>query len=756
MPFQTKFAIVCIILLASGCSRGGSSSAVADHVSRGDAFAAKKEFRAATIEYRNALQIAPTAGDPRLKLAQAYEALGELDNALREYVRAADALPANRDVQLKAGSFLLAARRFADAETRARKVLTSDPNNTAALLLLSNAQAGKKQIEEAIAANERALALDPTRAGLHINLGVLQFVKGKTAEAEATFTQAVALAPKSADAHIALGKYYWAVNRRDAAERAFRKAVELDPRSTVANETVALLLIQSNRGPEAEQYIRAATAADPSAEATIRLADYYVSQKRYDSALSELQKIPSSDPFFVVSGVRAAIIEYTRGNRQRATTLLDEILEKHPAHGNALAYKSQFLLAGGNAVDALRFAKQAIATNAQSKHGYFALGKAQLALGERAEARRAFIEVLSREPTASEAAIELARIDLSSAQIDNAITFAKQAVESAPGSAEALLTLVRTLSARPEDARRADSILKALLASDHMPPEVHLLAGDLSLTRGDTSAARSAFERALTLEPGSLEALKRLVNLDVVQKKPDAARRRLQAIVAEPTVPVNVLLMSARFHAQQRDFGQAIVLLKRVLEKDSSNLEAYSALGAIYVAQRRLPAARAELIEAARLHPAVSTHTMIGLLYHLEGNLAPARLWYEKALALDPRAAAAANNLAWLYAESNERLETALLLAQTARAQLPTRPEVSDTLGWIYYKKEMAGMAVSMFTRSVEQDAKNPVYHYHLGLALARQGNDAAARASLQRALKLKPDFPQADDATRALQALAY
>jgi Tfp pilus assembly protein PilF len=41
-------------------------------------------------------------------------------------------------------------------------------------------------------------------------------------------------------------------------------------------------------------------------------------------------------------------------------------------------------------------------------------------------------------------------------------------------------------------------------------------------------------------------------------------------------------------------------------------------------------------------------------------------------------------------------------------------------------------------------------------LALARQGSDAAARASLQRALTLQPDFPNAGDARRALQALAY
>lgn len=755
MPLSLKFAIVCALVIVTGCSLD-PSNAVEQHVKRGDAYAANKAFREAIIEYRNALQIEPTAGEARLKLAQAYEGLGELSNALREYVRAADASPANRDLQLKAGSFLLAARMFSDAETRARKVLATEPDNTIALLLLTNAQAGKRQIDEAIAANERALALDPTRPGLHVNLGVLQFVKGETAEAEAIFTRAVAMAPTSADAHLALGKYYWAVGRKDAAERALRKAVELAPQSPTANEALAVLLIQSDRSPQAEPYVKAAAAASPDHDARVRLADYYVSQKRYDSAMAELRQIPTSDPFYVTSAVRMAIIEYTRGNRAQAMSLIDAVLQKHPGHGNALAYKSQFLLASGNASEALRIARQAVSANPQSKHGYFALGKAHQALGEQEDARRAFNEVLTREPSAAEAAIELALIELSRQQIDTAIDFARQAVQAAPGNVDGLLTLVRTLSVRAEDAPRAEPIIKALLARQGAAPEIHLLAGDLALTRSDNTAARAAFERALELEPDSLEALKRLVNLDVVQKRPEAARRRIEAAVANPAASVSVQLLAARFYAQQRDFEPAIALLRRVIGKDPSNLEAYSALGAIYVAQRRLPAARAELIQASQLQPSVSTITMVGLLYHLEDDLDQARVWYEKALAIDPRAAAAANNLAWLLAERNERLDAALLLAQTARAQLPTRPEVSDTLGWVYYKKDMAGMAVPMFTRSVEQDPKNAMYHYHLGLALARQGNDAAARASLQRALNLQPDSPYASDATRALRELAY
>jgi putative PEP-CTERM system TPR-repeat lipoprotein len=758
MSFQKSLSILCVIVGAAcgaSCSPG-NQDAVQQYVRRGDEYAGKKEFREAIIEYRNALKLAPQAADARLKVAEAYEAVGDWDNALAEYIRAADLMPTNHDVQLKAGSILLAARGFDDAEARARRVLAKEPRNAAALMLLSNAQAGKKHIDEAIAANERALAIDPNRPGLHVNLGVLQFVKGERAEAEAVFTRAIKMAPQSAQAHLALGKFYRAVGRRDDAERTFKKALELDPQSALANEALAVFLIESGRGAQAEGYVKAVSAASGGPESRIWLADYYVSQKRYEEAIAELQQIPASDPFIVSATVRIAIIEYSRGKRDQASALVDSVLEKHPLNANALAYKSQFLLARGNASEALRIAKEAVAANPNAKHGHFALGKAHYALGELEDARKAFTDVINMEPNASEAALELALIHLSRREIDTAIEFARRAVETAPGNLEAQLTLVRTLSVRREDAARAEPIMRALLARDDSAAEAHLLAGDLGLVRNNHAAARAAFERALALEPDSIEALKRIVNLDIVQNRTDAVRRRLELAVSKPSAPPGVLLLAARFYAQQRDFEQAISLLKRVIARDAANLEAYSALGAIYVSQRRLTAARTELMEVARREPSISTLTMVGLLYHLEGQLDEARSWYEKALKINSRAAAAANNLAWLYAERNERLDVALNLAQTARAELPTQPEVTDTLGWVYYKKDLTAMAIPLFTQSLERDPDNPLYLYHLGVSQARQGNDAAARALLQRALKLQPDFANAADARRALHELAY
>ncbi|HEV8139386.1 MAG TPA: hypothetical protein VGP81_06415, partial [Pyrinomonadaceae bacterium] len=97
-----------------------------------------------------------------------------------------------------------------------------------------------------------------------------------------------------------------------------------------------------------------------------------------------------------------------------------------------------------------------------------------------------------------------------------------------------------------------------------------------------------------------------------------------------------------------------------------------------------------------------------------------------------------------------------------------SNPEVSsfvDTLGWIYYKKGLYGVAAEQLRKAVNVDetvarrnhgAPSPTFHYHLGTALAAKGEKSAARRELENALKLseKTPFPEADEARKALATL--
>src|SRR5207245_1804758 len=103
--------------------------------------------------------------------------------------------------------------------------------------------------------------------------------------------------------------------------------------------------------------------------------------------------------------------------------------------------------------------------------------------------------------------------------------------------------------------------------------------------------------------------------------------------------------------------------------------------------------------------------------------------------------------------ENGGNLDVALQLAKTALKWLPGVAEVGDTLGFIYYKKDLASLAISTLRVSVEKDPDNPVYQYHLGLAYASAGDGAHATESLSRALALKPDFDSARQAKDQLSS---
>ena len=135
-------------------------------------------------------------------------------------------------------------------------------------------------------------------------------------------------------------------------------------------------------------------------------------------------------------------------------------------------------------------------------------------------------------------------------------------------------------------------------------------------------------------------------------------------------------------------------------------------------------------------------------------DIPEAQAAYEKVLDLNPRFGPAANNLAYLYSEHGGDKEKALQLAQTAKEVLPEDPRISDTLGWILYKRGVYERAVPLLRESAEKLTDNAEVHYHLGMAYLKAGNTQAAKESLTKALKLGDSFSEAEEAKRALADL--
>jgi tetratricopeptide (TPR) repeat protein len=145
---------------------------------------------------------------------------------------------------------------------------------------------------------------------------------------------------------------------------------------------------------------------------------------------------------------------------------------------------------------------------------------------------------------------------------------------------------------------------------------------------------------------------------------------------------------------------------------------------------------------------------LIGLIYERQQQYEKAMASYKQALERNPKFAPAANNLAWLYAEHDGNIDVALSLAQTAREVLHEEPHIADTLGWIYYKKNVYLKALGLLKESAEKLPNDPVVHYHLGMAYFKSGEKELARKTLELSLTLSQDYTGAEEARQTLSML--
>jgi len=316
------------------------------------------------------------------------------------------------------------------------------------------------------------------------------------------------------------------------------------------------------------------------------------------------------------------------------------------------------------------------------------------------------------------------------------------------------LALARSLIANG-NVERANQVLTNLQAAQPRLPAIRVLLGKAAAARRDEAGARRHFSDALVLDPDNLEALSSLVSLDLAAHQPQAARTRVDDRVSKSPKDSNVLLLAGRVHAVTGDVPGAEQLLQRAIEADSNNLQAYAALGQLFISEHRMPEARERFEQIIAKRPdSVPAQTMVAMLYEAEQNRSEARKRYERVMQIDQDAAVAANNLAWMYTEDGGNLDVALQLAQTAKRELPNRPEIDNTLGWVYYKKGLASLAICPLRSAADQEPSNPTYFYQLGLAYVKAGDKVQAKKALQRALTLNGSFAGADDARKALAAL--
>lgn len=740
-------AACALALLVTACS--DSEQRLARHLERGRSHMSQGKVAEAVIEYRNAIKADPRSGEARFELAKALEGSGD-PQAAREYLRAAELLPNRPDVQLRAGALLLEWSRFEEARKHADTALAADPSLVDAQILRAFALAGLKDMEGAITELERASEGAPGDFRPYASLGAVEALSGDRAEAEAAFKKAVEADPASVQPKLALAYFYWSTHETSEAERLIQQVLAGDSANVPANRLLALLYGTTRRLDEAEKPLLRLVQMNDS-RAALALADLYLSTQQPELARPLYESVKSQKALGEVAVARLAGLDFRAGRRAEAYAALDARLKETPNSIRLMAVKAQMLIDDGRRVDALQIARRAVAADPRSPQAHYVLGAAEAQNRNGDAAAAAYRDALRLHPGMVAAQIELSRLLLLAGEREQALHHAQAAQKAVPAEPRARVNLVRALL-HNGDVRQAETDARRLVEQLPDSPTVLALYGHVLLAKSDTAGAVEAFDRALALNPAEIDAVAGRMTIDLARNRPEDARARLARAAAAAPSSSAVLLTAARFERAEGNATAAEQHLRKALELEPDDIAAYQLLAGLYVSQHRLDEGKRELLELVRRKPdAIGPRTMIAIIDETQGRKDDAVKLYEAILQDASTAAVAANNLAYLYVERGDRLDRALELAQQAKAQLPGHPDVSDTLGWIYYKQGMLPLAIKSLEFSVGKDPKNPLYLVHLGLAYAKAGESNKARAALSQALRLDADVDGAAEARAVL-----
>ena len=123
--------------------------------------------------------------------------------------------------------------------------------------------------------------------------------------------------------------------------------------------------------------------------------------------------------------------------------------------------------------------------------------------------------------------------------------------------------------------------------------------------------------------------------------------------------------------------------------------------------------------------------------YEKIGQLDSAEESYKTLLEIEPSNIFALNNLAYLYARSDQNLDSSLSLAMKAKKLAPNDADISDTLGLIHLKKGSFLFSKQYLEDAIVKAPDNAGINFHLGDYYYRQNDFTAAKKYFKKALSL-------------------
>lgn len=664
---------LCIVL----CSCAPDKTDL-EYLQQAKLFQAQNQWRAAMIEFKNALQKNPQNLEARQLLGMLYLDIGEAEAAENELRRVAAAGSATAKFAAPIARAMLLQKQQDKLLAEFSAPRFDERDDSPELQgLRAEALASLGKLEPAQTTIVKAISQEPVSVAVMLSAAHVALARGKVDEARNWVHRALELSPTDPNAWLLSADLAFVATQHDAAAQDYQRALDFDQRQLLTQRNlrarvgIVFALLAQGKQDAALPHIEVLLAANPKHFLSNYLRGLVAYKKAdFKTALDYLQRSTQTAPPNSPATALLGAVHYSMGNYQQAEVLLSRYVDAAPddlAARKLLGATRLKLNQPEKAMEALG------ASTEQSDDSQLLamLGEAASMSGEFRAGRDYFRRALKGTKTPGLLQTQLAQTFLEEGDYEHAIAELQRATQDTQAEKRAkILTVMAYL--RKNDTAAALKAAQALLAEKPNDPEMANLLGGVYLVQKQFKAAREQYQHALTLQPKFVPGLLNLGTLDWREKNPTAARTQFL----------------------------------HVFEIDPKNQVAMQSLAQVEYEDNQ-PAAAAEWLEKARASDAAAVEPRLLLAQH--------------------------------YLRGHE-LEKADGFVQEAFKLRPAHPPVLSMLADVQLARGQFAQAAATLEALIKTQPKDANAHFRLGRARVYLRQFAQARASLRQAMTLAPD----------------
>lgn len=472
----------------------------------------------------------------------------------------------------------------------------------------------------------------------------------------------------------------------------------------------AATLVKAGKLPEAEAQLWDVLTRHPeNAQALNLLGSIRLQQKRFAEAETLLRRAISLTPDLLSARLNLAQTFHAQNESDKEIAALVEAQGVAPSNSEVNCALASAYLKQNDFARALKALEQ-IPRASRPDSALPLLAASYLGLGRLPDAQQLAGEVTTRAAKNPRLRIDFAEVLLDFNLANDALVLLQIAEKQPPASAELFFALGRARELKGEPTLAQKGFQRAIALDPNSVDALQALARIMA-GQGQWEKCVEYLTRARKISPDSPEVLRKLSAAELhtghTAKAVEAAE---QLVKLRPGEPESLYLLGVA-QLQSEDTDGARVSLENYAKLRPQDPLAFLALGMLHKDLRDIPHAQADFEQAIKLDPSqIEPSFQLALIFRDQGNNRDAITQLEKVVAAEPKNAPAQALLGTIYLQQQEYAKAQEHL--TAAADLaPNSADTHYQLGLLFARlnqPDRAQREMAEFRKLRDKEQPNP------------------------------------------------